>query len=86
MFDERMLQRMPSAKPLDRRHARAINLGGGHQAGIDRHAVDQHRARAALSLAAPLFRAGERAVLTQYIQQALQGVGAHSLRAPIQHK
>ena len=74
MFDERMLQGMPSAEPLDRRHTRAINLGGGHQARIDRHAVDQHRARAALSLAAPFFGAGERAVLSQDIQQPLQGM------------
>ena len=72
MFDERMLQRMPSAEPLNRRHARAIDLGGGHQTRIDRHAVDQHRARAALSFAAPLFGAGERAVLTQDIQEPLQ--------------
>ena len=65
---------MPSAEPFDRRHPRAVNLGGGHQARIDRHAVDQHRARAALSLAAPFLGAGKPAVLAQHVEEALQGM------------
>ena len=41
VLDERALQRMTSAQPLDRRHARAVDLRDRHQARIDRRAVDR---------------------------------------------
>ena len=82
VLDERALQRMTAAEPFDRRHARAGDLRDRHQARVHRHAVDQHRARAALAFAAAFFRAGQRAVLAQHVEQALHRMDGSSIRAP----
>jgi len=55
MLDEGALQRMTPAEPFDRRHVRASDLGERHETGIDRDAIDEHRARTALAFAASLF-------------------------------
>ena len=44
---------------LDRRHRAAFRLHGEHQAGADRLAVDEHRARAADTVLATHVGAGE---------------------------
>ena len=41
----------------------------GHQARVHRHAVDQHRAGAALPFAAAFLGAGQPAVLAQHVEQ-----------------
>src|SRR5262249_8448902 len=74
LFDEGALQRVAAAEPFDRRHACAVDVREWHQAGVDRRAVDEHRARAALPFSAPFLRAGEPAVLAQDVEQPLQGV------------
>ena len=62
-------QRVVVAQSFDRRHLGAFDLGGRHQAGADRFAVDQDGAGAALPLAAPFLGAGEAAVLAQHVEQ-----------------
>src|SRR5205814_9227259 len=46
-------------------------------------AADQHRARAALALAAALLRSGEPAVLAQHVEQALHRRDAHAVASPV---
>src|SRR6185503_15545096 len=57
---------------LDRRDARAVDLARGDDARVDRLAVDEHRARAALALAAALLAAGEPEVVAQDVEQPPQ--------------
>ena len=73
LADERHGQ--PAAQALDRRHLPAARVGEGHQAGVDGGAVEEHGARPALALAAPLLRARERAVLPQDVEEPLQRRG-----------
>src|SRR5437762_5812525 len=67
--DEGALQRMAAAEPLDRRHARALDVRHRHEARVHRRAVDEDGAGAALAFAAPFLRSRERAVFAQKIQQ-----------------
>ena len=62
-------------QPLDRRDRRALDLAHRHQARVDHRAVDQHRARAALALAAALLGAGQAQVLAQHVEQAAHARG-----------
>jgi hypothetical protein len=55
--ENRSLGRLRS-EALDRGDPCAVDLADGHEARIDRSAVDQDRAGAALALAAALLRAG----------------------------
>ena len=63
-------------KPFNRRHAGAGHLRDGDQAGIDRRAVDQHGAGAALAFSAAFLRPGERAVFAQHVEQTLERMRA----------
>ena len=72
MLDEGPLKRMPSAESLDRRHARAIHVRERHETRVDRRAVDEDRARAALAFTAAFFRAGETEVLAQHVEETFQ--------------
>src|SRR5688572_31469123 len=67
------------------------------QTGEDRHAADEHRAGAALSELAAVFRAGEAQVLPEYLEQrgvrrdrdrhrlAVHDEGGHYLRRTARH-
>ena len=72
MLDERALEWMPPPEAFDRRDARPLGMRDRHETRIDRHAVDEDRARAALSLAAPLLRPREPAVLADDVEQPLE--------------
>ena len=54
---------------LDGAHVAAIDLADGHQAGVHHLAVEEHRAGAALALAAALLGAGQAEVLAQHVEQ-----------------
>jgi hypothetical protein len=72
--DERLLhhvQPVAVCEPLDRRHLVAVGLRREHEAGADERAVEQHRARAALTLLAGVLRAGEAELLAQREEQRL---------------
>src|SRR5690242_4952344 len=60
-----------STSPLAGLHAPAIRLACRDEARVDDLAVEQHRARTALALAATFLRAGEAAVLAQHVEQSL---------------
>ena len=73
-LEERLLQRRSSrppsaARPSTVRTACPSTWQTGHQAGVDHRAVDQHRAGAALALAAALLGAGQAEVLAQHVEQ-----------------
>ena len=87
LVDERVLQRVHPAfveQAFDGLDGRAVGLVGHHQAGVDGLPVDDHRAGAALALAAPFLRAGEPKVLAQHVEEALVGPRAQPHRAPVQ--
>src|SRR5437016_1811665 len=65
------MQLRAAAEAFDRFHRAGLALGGQHQAGKLRHAVDQHRAGAALAQLAAVLGAGEAEVLAQYFEQRL---------------
>ena len=78
--DERLLDRMqapPSRQPFDRRHLVPVGLHGEHEAGAHERAVEQHRARAALTLLAGVLGAGKPELLAQREEErlALPAVG-----------
>jgi len=52
---------------------RTLDLGERDEAGIDGHAIDDHGARPALSLAASLLGAGESETLSQHIEEPRHG-------------
>ena len=64
-------------EPLDRRHVVTVGLRREDEAGADEHAVEQHRARAALALLARVLRARVAELLAQREEQrlALPAVG-----------
>src|SRR6185436_13445538 len=72
------LQRMIAAQSFDGRHARALDLRERHQTRVDRQAVDQHRARAALAFAAAFLGAGQVTVFAQHVEKP-----RHRVRADI---
>src|SRR6266513_637630 len=65
------MQLRAAAEPFDRLHRAAFALGGEHQAGKLRRAVDQHRAGAALAQLAAVLGAGEAEVLAQHFEKRL---------------
>src|SRR5438093_10862719 len=65
------MQLRAAAETFDRFHRAALALGGQHQAGKLRRAVDQHRAGAALAQLAAVLGAGEAKVLAQHLEQRL---------------
>src|SRR5581483_8041266 len=78
--DERLLDGVELAavrEPLHRRHLVPVRLRGEHEARADEHAVEQHRARAALALLARVLRARQAELLAQRKEQrlALPAVG-----------
>ena len=52
-------------------------------AGVRPLAVDQHRAGAALALAAAVLRAGQSQVLAQHVQQRPLRIGRHRARLTV---
>ena len=74
--EERLLHRMQCAvlrETLDRGHHASGGTEGRHQAGMDRRAVEPHRAGAAISRIAALLYA-EDAAVAQECAQALSGL------------
>src|ERR1700686_681002 len=72
LVPERLLQRMQLAvlrHPLDRREAFAFGLDGEHRAALDRLAVDQDRAGAALAGVTADVRAGEADHVAQVVHE-----------------
>jgi hypothetical protein len=66
-LQRRQVRRVPEA--LDGGHRAPAALPDGHQASAHRHAVEQHRARAALALGAALLGAGESEIEAEHIEQ-----------------
>src|SRR5688572_16901914 len=71
------MERRPVRQALDGFNRLALALKGQHQAGKPRLAVDQHRARAALTELAAVLGAGQIEVLAQDFQQGLVGCKRH---------
>ena len=63
--------RRGGGQPFDRRDVRARRPARPAPGRVDRRAVDQHRAGAALAFAAAFLGAGEPAVLAQHVEQPL---------------
>ena len=79
-LDERLLhavQPVAVGEPLDRDHVVPVRLRRQHEARAHEHAVEQHRARAALALLARVLRARHVELLAQRVEQrlALPAVG-----------
>jgi hypothetical protein len=70
--DEALLQRV--LKSLDGLHFTPVGLHAQHQARIDRLAVDNHGARAAVADVAAFLRAGEPGLVAQHVEQAAVGL------------
>ena len=71
-FDERLLHRIElsvSAQSFDRDDILAIAFDGEHETSVDRTAVQQHRAGAALAFGAAFFRAGQIQLVAQRLEQ-----------------
>ena len=64
-----MLQGVLAAKPLDGSDAGAVNLCDWHEARVHRQTVNQHRAGAALSFAAPFLRSRKLALQSKNVEQ-----------------
>ena len=78
MLDERVLEGVKAialGQALDGLDGGAIRLIREHQAGVDGLAVHEHRARAALALAAAFLGPGQAQVLAQHVDEPL--VAAH---------
>jgi hypothetical protein len=71
------------AEPLDRRDRVALVHGGETQAGVNAHAVHQHRAGAAMAVVAALLGAGEMQVLAQSVEQRDARVEFDPSRLPV---
>src|SRR3989441_4757672 len=69
-----LLQNAVGGQPLDGGDLLAYRRADGHHAGVDRLAVDVHRAGAALRDAAPVLGAGEADLLPDSPQQGRAGV------------
>src|SRR5579859_4254920 len=77
VLSKRQLERMQgsvAAEPLDGAHTPAIQRSRECEASADRFVVDQHRAGAAYADRAALFRAGEKQILAQHVDQQPRGV------------
>src|SRR5262245_36471122 len=69
---------------LDGRDARTLGLRRGHQTGADRLPVDEHRAGAAFTLAAPFLGPRERARFPQHVEQPRHRRDVHRDLVPVQ--
>jgi len=86
-LDEHVLDRMQISiprQPLNCFNFVALDLGEFSQTGSDRIAVEQHRARAALALAAPEFRSGKIEIFPQYVEQRALRITRDTLGFPVQ--
>ena len=63
------MEHAPCGQALDGDHLPPVGLVGQHQAGVDRLAVEQHRAGAALPGAAAVLGAGEADIVADDLQQ-----------------
>ena len=61
--------------------SRPTARGRQHQARAHQHAVDEHRARAALALLARVLRPGQAETLAQHVEQALADPGVGNVVA-----
>src|SRR5262249_10183018 len=71
---ERLLHAMEAPLPaetLDRDDLVTVGLRGEHETGADENAVEQHRARAALTLLTGVLRPGEPETLAEGVEEAL---------------
>lgn len=69
MLRECPLEWMVAAESFDRRHFGPLGMREGHEAGAHGLSIEQDRAGAALSLAAPLLGSGQSAVKAQRIEE-----------------
>ena len=83
MFDECTLQRVFPAEPFDGGDVAAPHLRHGDQTRVDRVAVHEHRACAALPLPTAFLRSGEPAFFTQHVEQTRQRMRVHGDRLAI---
>lgn len=74
MFDKRLLERMASTQTFDCRDLGALDVRERDQTRVHRHAIDEDRARTALTLATSFLGSGQPAVLAQDIEQTLHRV------------
>src|ERR1043165_9163682 len=82
LLGERGLQRMQiraAREALDRGDVRIAELLWEREARQHRHAVDEHRARAALAELAAVLRAGEVQLLAQHLEQRVMRLGRDAL-------
>src|SRR3979490_1307774 len=79
LLDPRLLHRVQAAlpQPFDGHHVLAGGIVGRHRARTHRHAVDMHRAGAALRHAAAEFRSDDVEVLAQDPEQRLLRLDIH---------
>ena len=70
-------QLLRRAEALDGRDLVALGVGGEHQAGLDRLAVEEHRAGAAGAAVADLLGAGEVEVVAQRVEQRHPRLDGH---------
>ena len=63
------VQLTPAGKALDRGDGALLDLDCQHQAGVDHHTIQQHRARAALALIAGALGAGQPELYTQGVRE-----------------
>ena len=80
VLDERLLdgmQRRRRRQALDGDDVAARRFQRQHQAGVDGSAVDQHRAGAAVAVAATFLGAGEADAVAQQLEQRVARVGEH---------
>src|SRR5271157_5781381 len=73
-FQEALLDGMQMAvigEPLDRLDGRSLRLDGQHEATVDRHTVEDHRAGAAVAVVAALFGPRQPQGVAENFQQAL---------------
>ena len=74
MFDKRLLEQMASTQTFDCRDLGALDVRERDQTRIYRHAIDEDRARAALTLTTSFLGSSQPAVLAQDIEQTLHRV------------
>ena len=86
-LEEGRLERVQPAvggQALDRANVPALDLADRHEAAVDDLAVEQHRARPALALAAALLGPGQAEVQAQDVEQAAPA-GDGDLDGPAVH-
>src|ERR1043166_5789705 len=86
LLHEGVLQRVAVAEPFHGFYSSLFDPTERDDAGADRRAVDQHRARAALAFAAAFLRAGEAALLAQYVEEPAHWIGVDLGRLSVQRE